>query len=77
VDAFYEQNCVMVVGTYKLTDFDMNTLPPGIIESSTGSRPIDFRIEVSPKYVQVVPQIKGQRWIYLRGLHAQKGSFLI
>lgn len=32
VDAFYEQNCAMVVGTYKLTDFDMNTIPPGIID---------------------------------------------
>ncbi|MFT4070479.1 MAG: glycosyltransferase family A protein [Dysgonamonadaceae bacterium] len=32
VDAFYEQQCAMVVGTYKLTDFDLNTLPPGIID---------------------------------------------
>lgn len=32
VDAFYEQNCAMVVGTYKLTDFDMNEIPPGIID---------------------------------------------
>lgn len=32
VDAFYEQNCGMVVGTYKLTDFDMNTIPPGVID---------------------------------------------
>ena len=32
VDAFYEQNCAMVVGTYKLTDFNMNTIPPGIID---------------------------------------------
>jgi len=32
VDAFYEQKCAMVVGTYKLTDFDMNTIPPGIID---------------------------------------------
>ena len=32
VDAFYAQNCAMVVGTYKLTDFDMNTIPPGVIE---------------------------------------------
>lgn len=32
VDAFYEQNCLMVVGTYKLTDFELNTLPPGIID---------------------------------------------
>ncbi|MDD2476324.1 MAG: glycosyltransferase [Dysgonamonadaceae bacterium] len=32
VDAFYEQNCAMVVGTYEMTDFDMNTIPPGIID---------------------------------------------
>lgn len=32
VNAFYEQNCAMVVGTYKMTDFDMNTIPPGIID---------------------------------------------
>ncbi|MFV0468933.1 MAG: glycosyltransferase family 2 protein, partial [Dysgonomonas sp.] len=31
VDAFYEQNCAMVVGTYMLTDFDMKMIPPGII----------------------------------------------
>ena len=30
----------------------------GFIESNTGSKPIDFKIEVSPKYVQVEPQIK-------------------
>ena len=32
VDAFYEQNCAMVVGTYEMTDFDMNPIPPGIID---------------------------------------------
>ncbi len=32
VDAFYEQQCAMVVGTYKLTDFDLQALPPGIID---------------------------------------------
>lgn len=32
VDAFYAQNCAMVVGTYMLTDFDMNMIPPGIID---------------------------------------------
>lgn len=32
VDAFHEQNCAMVVGTYRMTDFNMNTLPPGIID---------------------------------------------
>ncbi len=32
VDAFYKQECAMVVGTYKLTDFELQTLPPGIID---------------------------------------------
>lgn len=32
VDAFYEQNCAMVIGTYRMTDFNMQTLPPGIID---------------------------------------------
>lgn len=31
VNAFYEQQCAMVVGSYQMTDFDLNTLPPGII----------------------------------------------
>ena len=32
VDAFYQQQCAMVIGTYRMTDFQMNTLPPGIID---------------------------------------------
>ena len=32
VDAFHEQRCAMVVGTYRMTDFNLNTLPPGIID---------------------------------------------
>lgn len=32
VRAFYEQNCAMVVGTYMMTDFDMQMIPPGIID---------------------------------------------
>ena len=32
VEAFYEQNCAMVVGTYRMTNFQMETLPPGIID---------------------------------------------
>lgn len=32
VDAFYAQNCAMVVGTYRMTNFHMETLPPGIID---------------------------------------------
>ncbi len=32
VDAFYAQNCAMVVGTYRMVDFNMETLPPGIID---------------------------------------------
>ena len=32
VKAFYDQNCAMVVGTYMLTDIDMNMIPPGVID---------------------------------------------
>ena len=32
VAAFHRQECAMVVGTYKMTDFDMNPIPPGIID---------------------------------------------
>ena len=32
VAAFRAQKCAMVVGTYRMTDFNMNTLPPGIID---------------------------------------------
>lgn len=32
VSAFYEQNCAMVVGTYQMTNFDMQEIPPGIID---------------------------------------------
>ena len=32
VEAFYEQDCAMVVGSYRITDFDLNTLPPGLID---------------------------------------------
>lgn len=31
VDAFYEQRCAMVVGTYRMTNFHMEEIPPGII----------------------------------------------
>lgn len=32
VDAFYEQNCAMVIGTYKMTNFELEMIPPGIID---------------------------------------------
>lgn len=32
VNAFYEQNCAMVVGTYMMTNFDMEMIAPGIID---------------------------------------------
>ncbi len=32
VEAFREQRCAMVVGSYEITDFDLNPLPPGIID---------------------------------------------
>ena len=32
VNAFTEQKCAMVVGTYQMTDFNMNPIPPGVID---------------------------------------------
>lgn len=31
IDAFYEQQAAMVVGSYRICDFDLRTLPPGLI----------------------------------------------
>lgn len=32
VDEFYKQQCAMIVGTYRICDFELNTLPPGVID---------------------------------------------
>ena len=32
VNAFRDQNCAMVVGTYQMTNFDMQPIPPGVID---------------------------------------------
>jgi len=32
VNAFYEQNCAMIVGTYKMVNFRLEDIPPGIID---------------------------------------------
>ena len=32
VDAFYAQNCAMVVGTYQMVNFALQEIPPGIID---------------------------------------------
>ncbi len=32
VGAFYEQQCAMVVGSYTMTNFDLQTIPPGLID---------------------------------------------
>ena len=32
VDAFYQQNCAMVIGSYTMTNFAMETIPPGLID---------------------------------------------
>lgn len=32
VDAFRAQKCAMVIGTYEITDFNMNPIPPGVID---------------------------------------------
>ncbi|MDR0940340.1 MAG: DUF4922 domain-containing protein [Mediterranea sp.] len=32
VDAFHENKCSVVIGTYQMVDFDLNEIPPGIID---------------------------------------------
>ena len=32
VDAFYKQKAAMIIGSYRMCDFELNTLPPGIID---------------------------------------------
>lgn len=32
VEAFYKQKAAMVIGSYRMCDFELNTLPPGLID---------------------------------------------
>ena len=32
VDAFYKQKAAMMIGSYRMCDFELNTLPPGLID---------------------------------------------
>ena len=32
VDKFHAEHCAMVIGSYRMCDFQLNTLPPGIID---------------------------------------------
>lgn len=32
VDKFYSDHCAMVVGSYRMTDFNLNPIPPGVID---------------------------------------------
>lgn len=32
VDTFYTEKCAMVIGSYKMTNFDLDEIPPGIID---------------------------------------------
>ena len=34
IDKFYEESCAMVIGSYKLTDFNLKEIPPGVIDHS-------------------------------------------
>jgi len=32
VNKFYEEKCAMVIGSYRLTDYNLNEIPPGIVD---------------------------------------------
>ena len=32
IDKFYEENCAMVIGSYRMTDFNLQEIPPGVVD---------------------------------------------
>lgn len=32
IDKFYEENCAMVIGSYRMVNFDLKKIPPGVID---------------------------------------------
>jgi len=38
VGAFYDQQCAMVVGSYRMVNFDLEEIPPGIIDHREWTR---------------------------------------
>ena len=36
INKFYQDSCAMIIGSYKLTDFNMKEIPPGIIDHKNG-----------------------------------------
>ena len=32
IDTFYEENCAMVIGSYRMTNFNLEEIPPGVID---------------------------------------------
>jgi glycosyltransferase involved in cell wall biosynthesis len=32
VDKFYEENCAMVIGSYRMTNFNLEEIPPGVVD---------------------------------------------
>lgn len=32
IDKFYEENCAMVIGSYRITNFNLEEIPPGVID---------------------------------------------
>ncbi|PIF05896.1 MAG: glycosyl transferase [Draconibacterium sp.] len=34
IDTFYKEKCAMVIGSYRMTNFDLQEIPPGIIDHS-------------------------------------------
>ena len=40
-DTFYKEQCAMVIGTYRMTDFRLNTIAPGVIDQASGRKRTD------------------------------------
>lgn len=68
VDAFYKQKAAMIIGSYRMCDFDLNTLPPGLIDHKEWTDETDATMRcVSTDWVLRAPSLL--RW-------SDKSSFL-
>lgn len=50
VDTFYKESCAMVIGTYLMTDFQLNEIPPVSLTTKSGHR----KMERTTLYVSMV-----------------------
>ena len=92
VDAFYEQKAAMMVGSYRMCDFDLNTLPPGLIDQAPITPCVSMVLELLvpssrlccarcscpiPAMVKTMPWVCGSRAIIALGVSLTNSTFVV